>query len=200
MTYSQPVQKRARKTEALFLKALEQQLSEKGYTNTTIDNVALQCGLTRAAFLKRFGSKERAVLVLFEAYCDEASETIARIQADLGTDTRLRDVLRNISGEFEGLLTKHLAVNRAMHEHFLQNLKVHNLTKRIFTECVVMMEKIQQMYCKGVACSSQGSWAAAQLLVTIDYNYVLSAMPALPADSEQRHELIADILQVALNR
>jgi AcrR family transcriptional regulator len=200
MSYSQPLQNRAKKTEALFLDALDQLLAEKGYTNTTINDVAALCGLTRAAFIKRFGSKERAVLILFEAYCNDASETMTRIQAGLETDTGLHDVLRKISNEFEGLLTEHLGVNRAMHEHFMQNLQVHTLTKRIFIECVTMMEKIQSQYLKHVACSSQGAWGASQLLVTIDYNYVLKAMPGLPTNSEQRHGLIADILQVALQR
>lgn len=200
MPYSQPIQKRAKKTAELFLQALGQQLLIKGYANTTIDDVVAQCGLTRAAFLKRFGSKETAVLVLFEAYCDEASKCMTKIQASLGAEPSLHNVLYAVSSTFEDLLTKHVAVNRAMHEHFLQNLKVHSLTKRIFIQCVEIMKQIQTLYLKGVACSSQGAWAAAQLLVTTDYNYALKAMPGLPVDKKQRHELIADVLEVALKR
>lgn len=200
MTYSKPIQDRAKKTAELFLQALGQQLLIKGYANTTIDEVVAQCGLTRAAFIKRFGSKETAVLVLFEAYCDEATERMTTIQESLETEPSLHSVLYTVSSTFEDLLTKYLAVNRAMHEHFLQNLKVHALTKRIFIQCVEMMEQIQSQYLKGVACSSQGTWAAAQLLVTTDYNYALKAMPGLPVDKKQRHELIADVLEVALTR
>lgn len=200
MTYSKPIQDRAKKTTELFLQALAQQLLLKGYAKTTLDDVVSQCGFTRAAFIKRFGSKEAAVLVLFEAYCDEAHERMTKIQASLGTEPSLHNVLYTVSSTFEDLLTKHLAVNRAMHEHFLQNLEVHNLTKRIFIQCVAMMEQIQSEYLKGVTCSSQGAWAAAQLLVTTDYNYALKAMPGLPADKKQRHELIADVIEVALKR
>ena len=157
MTYSKPIQVRAQRTTEAFLKVLSKQLLLKGYAKTTIDDVVAQCGFTRAAFIKRFGSKEAAVLVLFETYCDEASENMAKIQESLAPEPSLHSVLYTASSKFEDLLTKYLAVNRAMHEHFLQNLEVHALTKRIFFECVAMMERIQTHYLKTETYSSQGA-------------------------------------------
>lgn len=93
MTYSKPIQVRAERTTEAFLKALNKQLLLKGYAKTTIDDVVSQCGFTRAAFIKRFGSKEAAVLVLFEAYCDEASEVMAKMQASLTIEPTLHSVL-----------------------------------------------------------------------------------------------------------
>ena len=69
MPYSAPTQSRSRNTERKFLAALDEMLRVNGYAQTTIDEVAERAGLTRASFLKRFGSKEQAVIVLFSKYC-----------------------------------------------------------------------------------------------------------------------------------
>ena len=73
MPYSKPTQTRSRSSERNFLAAMDEMLCVHGYKNTTIDDVANRAGLTRAAFLKRFGSKEEALFVLFRKYCDQVT-------------------------------------------------------------------------------------------------------------------------------
>lgn len=109
-------------------------------------------------------------------------------------------LLRDASQRFEALLKMHLASNRAMHEMFMQRLEVHDMTKEIFIECVEMMRAIQKEYLLHGSFTDAGAFSAAQLLVTIDYNFVLRAMPALPQSHAQRHHLIADVLKVASKR
>ena len=76
-----------------------------------------------------------------------------------------------------------------MHEHFMIELKAHDLTKRIFNECVHMMKHIQANFLDESTYTDAGAWSAAQVLVTVNFNYVLEAMPALPVDYSKRHHL-----------
>ena len=112
----------------------------------------------------------------------------------------LHPTLVSTSQRYEALLQTHKAANRAMHEHFLKDLEVHELTKGIFRECVEMMKHIQKEFLDVGTYTDKGAWAAAQTLVTINYNYVLEAMPAFPVDYSERHHLTADLLEAALRR
>lgn len=195
-----PTQTRSKLTERKFLRAFDELLRLHGFAGTTIDDVAALSGLTRSSFLKRFGSKQGALEALFEKYCDDASATMRDVVAELDNATGIHPVLVSTSQRYEALLQIHKASNRAMHEHFLQDLTVHDLTKRIFRECVQMMAQIQRKFLREGTYSSTGAWAAAQLLVTLNYNHVLDAMPAFPQDYSQRHHLLADLLEATLKR
>lgn len=200
MARREPTQTRSKLTERKFLRAFDELLRLHGFSRTTIDEVAQLSDLTRSSFLKRFGSKQGALEALFVKYCDDASATMRDVVAELGNASGIHPVLVSTSQRYEALLQVHKASNRAMHEHFLQDLTVHDLTKRIFRECVQMMEQIQRKFLPEGTYSSTGAWAAAQLLVTLNYNYVLDAMPAFPQDYSQRHHLIADLLEATLKR
>lgn len=197
---SKPIQARAKRTERRFLKAFDELLRINGFSATTIDSVAQLSGQTRSAFLKRFGSKHGALEALFAHYCGAASATMRDVVLELDNAPKLHPMLVSISQRYEALLQTHKASNRAMHEHFLKDLEVHELTKGIFRECVEMMKHIQQKYLADGTYTDKGAWAAAQTLVTINYNYVLEAMPAFPVDYSERHHLIADLLEMALKR
>jgi AcrR family transcriptional regulator len=200
MSYHPPTQDRSRNTERRFLVALDDLLRVYGFANTTIDEVAERAGLTRAAFLRRFGSKEQAVLVLFSKYCDQVSEMMRSFHNQIAEHPHLHFTLREMSRQFEAILQLHMSSNRAMHEHFQQKLEVHDLTKQIFRKCVDLMKAIQARFLEKGGYTDAGAWNATQLLVTINYNYLLRAMPALPADHTARHDLVADLLEVALKR
>lgn len=200
MAYEPPKQHRAKVTERKFLIAFEELLRLNGFANASIDDIAARAGLNRAAFLSRFGSKEAALLLLFRGYCDQATKAMAEVGETLGEYQSVHKVLFSASVRFEALLQMHLGSNRAMHERFLETLEVHDLTKEIFRQCVEMMSKIQQHFYPSEGHTIAGAMAASQILVTIDYNSVLRAMPALPSDHTARHHLIADILEVSLKR
>jgi AcrR family transcriptional regulator len=200
MSYSPPIQSRSRTTERKLLAALDELLRVNGYTNTTIDEVAERAGLTRASFLKRFGSKEQAVILLFSKYCQQVSSMMESLQYHLSDYPSLHFTLREMSQQFEAVLQMHMSANRAMHEHFQQRLEVHDLTKQIFKQCVELMKAVQAQFLEEESYTDAGAWYASQLLVTIDYNYLLRAMPAFPEDHDARHNLLADLLEVTLNK
>lgn len=200
MSYHSPKQARSRSTERKFLAALDDLLRVNGFANTTVDEVAERAGLTRAAFLKRFGSKEQAVILLFQKYCDQVSGMILSFHDQLSELPNLNFTLCVMSRQFEAVLNTHISSNRAMNEHFQQSLEVHDLTKQIFKKCVDLMKAVQARFLESGSYTDAGAWYATQLLVTLNYNYILRAMPALPEDHTARHNLVSDLLEVALKR
>ena len=198
--YTPPRQARAAETERRFLEAFQVVMSLKGFAQTTIEDVAEHAGLNRSAFLKRFGSKEQALFALYGQYCAKASDLMRDIRVhDVGV-LSIDGVLMAMTVRFEALLREHFAANRAMHEHFMANLEIHDATRQLFRECVALVTAVQQSYLPEGTYSKVGAYSAAQLLVTIDYNFVLMAMPGLPREAEDRHRLIVDLLKVALSR
>lgn len=61
-----------------------------------------------------------------------------------------------------------------------------------------MMREIQKKFFADSACSDVGAFAAAQLMVTINYNVVMKAMPAMPIEKSMRHKLIGKLIAEAL--
>lgn len=200
MSYTPPIQTRAIESEKRFLSALEKLLHIQSLSKTTITEIAEEAGLTKSAFLKRFGSKEEALQVLYQRYCDCAEQEMAQAIIDLPQFTNLKHCLEAISARFEELLRAHYPANRGMHELLQINFEIHQETKRIFRHCVEMMQQIQQHYLPIQQYSDAGAFAGAQLLVTVCYNYVLGAMPGLPQSCEQRHQLVAEIVGISLQR
>lgn len=199
MPYQRPVQARAIQSQNNFLSALDELLKEKSFEETTIEEIAERASQTKSAFLRRFGTKEQALFVLFEIYADEASALMAEAVATLSSTVSLEQTFYDMSYRFDQLLNKHFSANRAMNEYVKRQLESHDLTKKIFGECIAMMKSVQSAY--SISSSSDvGAYAAAQLLVSIDFHYVMKAMPALPADPEVRHQLIAELLVVAIQK
>lgn len=197
--YSRPQQSRAQATEQRFLDAMDHLLVIKSITKLTIDEIADQAQLSRGAFLKRFGSKKQALILLFRRHCDECNEVMRDIVRGLGNDGQsLLGACTHASTSFELLLIKHFSSNRAMYELYLEDLEVHELTKGIFLNAVNMMREIQKTYLSGTASSDVGAFAAAQLMVTINYNVVMKAMPAMPIERQVRQPLIGKIIADAL--
>lgn len=196
--YQKPIQHRAIATEQRFLDALNHLLKDRSFGQLSIDEIATHAGLTHSAFLKRFGTKKQALLVLYEQYCDKASAEMAAIKRNLANYSHVEDVCREMSVQLERIQQEDFPANRAMHEDFLEKLQVDPRTKKIFLECVDLMRCIQRDFMRGAAASDTGAFAAAQLLITINYNYVLKAMPALPVSADQRHRLIGKVVAEAL--
>ena len=108
------------------------------------------------------------------------------------------EVCTEMSKQLEQLQSKHFASNRAMHEIFSEDLVVDIRTKKIFKELVELTKKIQCVFLSDAKVSDNGALSASQLLVTINYNYVLKAMTAFPRDTQSRHHLIGKLVTEAL--
>ena len=198
-TYVLPVQARAKTTEQKFLDALDELLSEKSFALLTVDEIAAQAQLTRSAFLKRFGSKKQALLVLYGRYCDKVLVSIQQLANQASDCSDLTDVCCKVSMRAESLQLADFSTNRAMHELFMEKLTAVPQTKEIFRETVKLMQQIQKRHLPEGAATDAGAYAAAQLIFTINYNHVLKAMPGLPQDHATRHRLIATLVVQALS-
>jgi len=195
--YSKPLQKRAVETQTRFLKALDELLRDHALEELSVAEIAEHAGLTKAAFMKRFGRKEQALFVLFEIYADQASLLMHHFVNTFDDYDQVEELFYEMSRQFEVLLTEHFSANRAMNEYAKRQLESHDLTKKIFVECIAMMKALQSHFLAD-GFTDQGAASTAQLLVTIDFHYVMRAMPALPSDSQDRHRLISQILNLAV--
>lgn len=193
-TYIAPKQHRAKESESKFLNALDDILKDKSFASTTIQEIANHAGLHKGAFLKRFGTKRAALVELFDRYGAEASKAMVTGHQRIAQHTRLQDLCIELSQTLETLQRKHFSANRAMHEFFMEELEAAPKTKQIFKELVDLMQAMQRHYLADQRCSATGAYAAAQLMVTLNYNYVLQAMPGLPRDGQIRHQLIANLI------
>lgn len=196
--YQKPQQFRAQLTEQRFLDALNELLNEKSLGQLTIDEIAQHANLNRGAFIKRFGSKKQALLILYERYCDKVLLVMEKIASDLPLYAKAEDVCYEMSKHAEHLQVKDFSANRAMHELFQEELSVDPRTKVIFLRCVDLMREIQKIFMHGTSASDAGAFAASQILFTFTLNYVLKAMPGLPSEPELRHKLVSEIAVTAL--
>lgn len=193
-SYAPPRQDRAKNTEQRFLDALQMLLYEKSLGLLTIDEIADKACLTRSAFLKRFGTKKNALLILYERYCKKALASINEISENLHRYEDALEACKSISIIAEKLQTEDFPANRAMHELFTEQLSIADETKVILKACVELMEKVQVKFFPEGTGTQVGAHAAAQLIFSINYNYVMKAMPGLPHDHATRHQLIAGLV------
>jgi AcrR family transcriptional regulator len=196
--YSEPKQDRSKATEEAFLFALDTLLVQTSFKNLSIDEIAREAGISKGAFLRRFGSKRQALYVLYDRYCEKTVVVMDRIVSELPRKEQATESLFDMSKSLERLIKEDYSCNRAMREDFQENLEVHPSTRRIFLYCVEMMRQTQKRFFGGA--TDTGAYAAAQILITNTFEYVFNAMPGLPREFEQRHKLMADILFVALQR
>lgn len=197
--YITPKQPRAIETERRFLESMDMLLVSNSYSKLSIEMIAEHAHLQKGAFLNRFGSKKQALFLLFRLYCEECYSTINEIsQLVPNTTLSLNEMCASVSSQFEQLLIKNFSANRAMYECFAEDLEVHELTKGIFKSCVAMMLGIQNRYGLLNHEAKGNAFAATQLLVTINFNVVMKAMPAMPIEKTKRHKLIGNIIAEAL--
>lgn len=196
--YKSPLQSRALVTEQRFLDAMRELLQHSSLNLLTIDDIAAKAGLTRSAFLKRFGTKEQALLVLYSRYCVKVLDAMAEVAKDMHTFENAFEACRRISTDAERLQTEDFAANRAMHELFMKKLQIHPQTQGLFKQCCELMKHIQRVHLPPGTGSNVGAYAGAQLIFTLNYNHVLKAMPGLPRDAQTRHHMVATLVKQAL--
>lgn len=196
--YSPPRQSRAVLTEHRFLKAFEELLLEKSFNKTSIQEIAERASLDKGSFLKRFGSKKGALLLMFELYCQRVYLMLADLRTELPAFPTAQDFCLAVSARYEVVLMENFSSNRAMNELYLEELQVDPQTKGIFMAGVELLGQAQTQFAYTLKGSKAGAFAATQLVLTINYNYALKAMPALPADDGKRHALIARLMVEAL--
>ncbi len=69
----------------------------------TIDEIAEKTQLIRGAFLKRFGTKKQALLILYERYCEKVSAGMSNIALHLSQNANAAEVCYGMSKRAEAL-------------------------------------------------------------------------------------------------
>ena len=197
--YKKPKQARSIATEERLLSSLSELLHSNSFNKLSIDQIAKNANLERGAFLKRFGSKKQALLILWQRFCDECIEASQDFVRNLPDNpASFQDACIEMSTTLENLQLKHFPANRAINEHFMEELQVAEPTKITFMQSVEMMRFVQKKYLQETSTSDIGAFAAAQILQTINYNYAIKAMPALPQNPKIRHHLIGVLIANSL--
>jgi AcrR family transcriptional regulator len=188
--YSKPLQHRAIATEQRLLDSLDLLLREKSLSRLSIDEIADHAHLSRGAFLKRFGTKKQALMTLWERYGERSLVVKKRLMDNLVLHSNALDACCMVSTAIEDLQRGDFSANRAMFDDFEEELQIHSITKMVFMECVDLVFNIRKKYIDSTTQRNSCDFAAAQLLITLNYNYVMKAMPGFPADPDARHRLI----------
>lgn len=197
-TYRKPSQPRSIATEQRFLDALNELLAGKTLNQISIDEIAHHAMLTHSAFLKRFGTKKQALFVLWERYGQRALIVKQRLMDDLPNCSDVLDACYMVSAAIEALQRDDFSANRAMYDDFEEEMRIHPITKMVFIACVDLVLNIRIRFMEPAAKRDARDFAAAQLLITLNFNYVMRAMPGFSAESDERHRLIARLVAETL--
>ena len=96
-------EKQRQERAALILQAAEEVLAEKGYHDTSMDEIAARVGVAKGTLYQHFPSKEDLIFALFERQLEMSLYTIEQIVATtLPARTKLERILRHMYGELLG--------------------------------------------------------------------------------------------------
>lgn len=183
--------------EQLVLAKFLEELDRNGYSKTNLARVGEKSGITRPGIIRRFGSKQGVLNVLYQKYCEECTRKIGAFARDIDTFDSLDDFIVNLYVETEKMHSKNRAINLAMSQIFYSELVVHAGTREVFKSFLVLFEKAaERAWFVG---SKPGSFAATQLLISTSLNYSLGAMGGLPGDQVARSKLVAKMISEALH-
>src|SRR5215831_14564033 len=94
--------------EQLILQAADELLLERGYHETSIDDIAARVGISKGTVYLHFASKEDLVVALFERGMEHLLRTIDEILAAPGSPrARLEAILRRV---YAGMAGQHYQV------------------------------------------------------------------------------------------
>lgn len=98
-TRSSLKEKQRQEREDLILQVAEEVINEKGYHDTSMDEVALRVGISKGTLYLHFASKEDLLLTLILRYAEEFLQEMGQVFAlTLGPRAKLEAILRTICG------------------------------------------------------------------------------------------------------
>jgi len=97
-------EKQRAERETLILQVAEEMLAEKGFHDTSMDEIAQRVGIAKGTIYLHFGSKEDLIFTLLKRYAQEFLEGMDKIFAlGLGPRAKLEAMLRAICGSIQRL-------------------------------------------------------------------------------------------------
>lgn len=170
-----------------------------GFTKTTIEEIAELANLNKSVFLARFGSKECALYLMYRNYCNATLTEMDKCtqQIESGDFSSLSSALYHVSSNFEQLQYKYYAENRAMLEIFASDLVINSETKIIFKRLVELISTVCKYFSPNVQ-SPESIFSVSQMMVTLNYNYTLKAMPGIPEQHDIRQRIYVKVFETLL--
>lgn len=94
-------EKQRQEREELILQAAEEMLAEKGYHETSMDEIAVRVGIAKGTVYLHFPSKEHLVMAIFERGIQKLVEGVeASIASEATPRAKMEAVLRFMYGSF----------------------------------------------------------------------------------------------------
>ena len=94
-------EKQRQEREALILQAAEEVLMEKGYHETSIDEIASRVGIAKGTVYLHFASKEDLVFALFEKDLEKFEQLVdSTIASELTARAKMEAILHVLYGSF----------------------------------------------------------------------------------------------------
>ncbi len=176
-------------------------VEKQGFKKTTIEEIAELANLNKSVFLARFGSKECALYIMYSEYCRATLTEMNKCsqQIESGDFSSLSNALYHVSSNFEQLQRKYYAENRAMLEIFASDLVINSETKVIFKRLVELISTACKYFSKNVH-SPESIFSVSQMMVTLNYNHTLKAMPGIPEQHEIRQRMFVKVFETLLQR
>ena len=131
---------------ALILQAAEEVLSEKGYHDTSMDEIAARVGIAKGTVYLHFPSKEDLVFALFERELETFLLTVDQILIqETSARNRLEAILHNL---YKGLLGKRIQLLLALytsmevgHELLKKKGQIQYCVERLAAQVTVLLEE-----------------------------------------------------------
>lgn len=147
-TRSSLKEKQREEREKLILQTAEEVMAEKGYHDTSMDEIALRVGISKGTLYLHFASKEALVMALIERSMPQFLEGIQQIVTSaLGPRARLEAILQlMVKGtpgkkrfEFFTALSQSAELRKLFEEHDLRLRKL-GMWQRLVTEVSTLLE------------------------------------------------------------
>jgi TetR/AcrR family fatty acid metabolism transcriptional regulator len=134
---------------ALILQAAEEVLSEKGYHDTSMDEIAARVGIAKGTVYLHYPSKEDLIFALFErelaAFLQAVDQIIVQ---ETSARTRLETILRNM---YMGLLGKRIQLLMALYSSIEMRGKLMEQKGQIHERMERLTEQVNALLEEGKA-------------------------------------------------
>ena len=151
--------------EDLILRVAEEMLMEKGYHETSIDEIAARVGIAKGTVYLHFPGKEELVMAIFQHDMQHILQSVdSMISSELTARARLETVLQFMFG---GVFSRHFQL--------LYSIFNNPGTRRLFAEKQCVLRDLWQQLADHVTTLLEEGKAAGEFDTTIPTPVLLSA-------------------------
>ena len=170
--------------EALILQAAEEVLTEKGYHEMSMDEIAARVGISKGTVYLHFASKEDLVFALFERDMQKFQELVeARIDPASTAKGRMETILHLM---FEGLFSRRISL--------LYTIYNSSELRKIFIEKKGCMREMMEQLTTRVTSLLEEGKASGEFDTTLATSVMLSAFFSLLSPKSYERLIVDDQL------